>query len=120
MTPFEVPHAPHPRAPWSIFPFGPGKPPATNPFAPRRDPLNVLRHTTPPRPYWQRVQALTVLRSLALEAPLMYCLFRAYDMSIHRDMNAVHDTVRATVEILKVRGGAWERAGGNAGDRARG
>jgi hypothetical protein len=59
---------------------------------------------------WQRVQALGVLRGLASDAPLLYCLFRGYDMSIHRDINAVHDTVRAAVDILKVRAGC-ERGG---------
>lgn len=62
-----------------------------------------MTHTDIPRPAWQRLQCLSVLRSLAADAPLLYCLFRAYDMSIHRDCNAVHDVVRAAVDILKVR-----------------
>jgi len=69
-------------------------------------PTHTKMHTPTHRPVWQRIQALTVLRGLAADAPLTYCLFRTYDMSIHRDVNAVHDTVRTAVDILKVRGWA--------------
>jgi hypothetical protein len=61
----------------------------------------VLAGCGPGRPAWQRIQSLAVLKSLASDPPLMYCLFRTYDMSIHRDVNAVHDTVRTAVDITK-------------------
>lgn len=59
---------------------------------------------------WQRLLSLQVLRSLMADHQLLYVLFTSYDMSIHHDMNAVHDTLSVAVEALKV-GGYWDRAG---------
>jgi hypothetical protein len=36
---------------------------------------------------------------------LLYVLFTSYDMSIHHDVNAVHDTLNVAVEAIKVRAG---------------
>lgn len=61
---------------------------------------------------WQRLLSLQVLRSLMADHQLLYVLFTSYDMSIHHDMNAVHDTLSVAVEALKVGTGCWERAAG--------
>lgn len=51
---------------------------------------------------WQRLLSLQVLRSLMADHQLLYVLFTSYDMSIHHDMNAVHDTLSVAVEAIKV------------------
>jgi len=56
---------------------------------------------------WQRLLSLQVLRSLMADHQLLYVLFTTYDMSIHHDMNAVHDTLNVAVETLKVRLAQW-------------
>jgi hypothetical protein len=53
---------------------------------------------------WQRLLSLQVLRWLMSDPQLVYALFTAYDMSIHHDVNAVHDTLQVALEIVKVRG----------------
>lgn len=60
---------------------------------------------------WQRLLSLQVLRSLMADHQLLYVLFTSYDMSIHHDMNAVHDTLSVAVEALKV-GWCWDMVGG--------
>lgn len=52
---------------------------------------------------WQRLLSLQVLRSLMADQQLLYVLFTSYDMSIHHDMNAVHDTLTVAVDTIKVR-----------------
>jgi hypothetical protein len=52
---------------------------------------------------WQRLLSLQVLRWLMSDPQLLYSLFTAYDMSIHHDVNAVHDTLQVALEIVKVR-----------------
>ncbi len=52
---------------------------------------------------WQRLLSLQVLRSLMADHQLLYVLFTSYDMSIHHDVNAVHDTLNVAVEAIKVR-----------------
>jgi hypothetical protein len=52
---------------------------------------------------WQRLLSLQVLRWLMSDPQLLYALFTAYDMSIHHDVNAVHDTLQVALEIVKVR-----------------
>jgi hypothetical protein len=52
---------------------------------------------------WQRLLSLQVLRWLMSDPQLVYSLFTAYDMSIHHDVNAVHDTLQVALEIVKVR-----------------
>lgn len=59
----------------------------------------------PHRMPWQRLLSLQVLRSLMADHQLLYVLFTTYDMSIHHDMNAVHDTLTVAVEAIKV--GGW-------------
>lgn len=51
---------------------------------------------------WQRVLSLQVLRWLMADPALLYCLFTCYDMSIHHDTNAVHDTLSVALEAVKV------------------
>lgn len=51
---------------------------------------------------WQRLLSLQVLRWLMLDPLLLYALFTSYDMSIHHDVNAVHDTLHVALEIVKV------------------
>jgi hypothetical protein len=53
---------------------------------------------------WQRLLSLQVLRSLMADQQLLYVLFTSYDMSIHHDMNAVHDTLTVAVDTIKVWG----------------
>ncbi|WIA43332.1 hypothetical protein OEZ86_009826 [Tetradesmus obliquus] len=50
---------------------------------------------------WQRLLSLQVLRWLMSDPQLLYALFSAYDMSIHHDVNAVHDTLQVALEIVK-------------------
>jgi hypothetical protein len=52
---------------------------------------------------WQRLLSLQVLRWLMSDPQLLYALFSTYDMSIHHDVNAVHDTLQVALEIVKVR-----------------
>jgi hypothetical protein len=51
---------------------------------------------------WQRVLSLQVLRWLLADPLLLYTLFQQYDMSIHHDLNAVHDTASLLIDIIKV------------------
>lgn len=51
---------------------------------------------------WQRLLCFQVLRVLMADHHLLYLLFTSYDMSIHHDMNAVHDTLRVAVETIRV------------------
>lgn len=39
---------------------------------------------------------------------LLYVLFTSYDMSIHHDVNAVHDTLNVAVEAIKVMAGRFD------------
>eukprot|EP00878_Enallax_costatus_P031943 GHUV01035017.1.p1 GENE.GHUV01035017.1~~GHUV01035017.1.p1 ORF type:complete len:583 (+),score=181.66 GHUV01035017.1:253-2001(+) len=50
---------------------------------------------------WQRLLSLQVLRWLLSDPYLLYALFTSYDMSIHHDVNAVHDTLHVALEIVK-------------------
>lgn len=69
--------------------------------------LTVLSYPQPAvlkcRMPWQRVLSLQVLRWLMSDPLLLYALFTSYDMSIHHDVNAVHDTLHVALDIVKVR-----------------
>lgn len=46
--------------------------------------------------------SLQVLRWTVADPYVLYALFTSYDMSIHLDMNAVHDTLQVALDIVKV------------------